>query len=259
MLKVLIADDEPLAVKLLQKLLLDIEDIELVCCCQNGQQVVDFCLNNPVDLIFIDIEMPVMNGFEVIKALPSSQLPLIVFVTAFDRYAIEAFDLHAVDYLLKPFDAERLNRAILRASNRLSEPTQMDHNHLLGVIEDITSKVTADLEQVESSNISNKLTVKDGSEISIIPYEDILWIEAAGDYMCVHTEHKNYIIRVTLKQLIDTLDGSFKRIHRSTIVNIHHIHKISNLPKGERLLHLGHNIELKVSRNFRDQIINILN
>ena len=174
------------------------------------------------DLLILDINMPGMTGFDVVKALQSDDMPNVIFCTAYQRYALDAFDLHAVDYLLKPVDERRVQRGLERARQRLGEVADEGERKtaLLGAIDDIAR-----------------------------------WVDAAGDYMCVHVKGETHILRSTLKNLMERLDSDqFKRIHRSTVVNLERIKRVTPLKKGEYMLDLGNDEQLKVSRNYRDAI-----
>lgn len=259
-LSTVIVDDEPLARKLLKATLADCPQVELVGVCKNGREAVSMVLEEAPDLLILDIQMPGMNGFSVIKQLQSEVVPMVIFCTAFEKYAIDAFDLHAVDYLLKPVDPDRLRRALDRAVQRYlaGENGAARKAPLLGAIDEIATKAS------ESSSAGgaplaedsgSKIAIKERDTTVLIDTDDIDWVDAAGDYMCVHVNNEAHIIRSTLKALMSKLDeGKFKRIHRSTIVNLERIVKVTSLQKGEYILDLDCDIQLKVSRNFRHAI-----
>jgi two-component system LytT family response regulator len=219
------------------------------------------------ELMFLDIQMPGMNGFEVIKALQSDVMPMVIFVTAFDQYALDAFDLHAVDYILKPLDPERVARAVNRAIDRLHDNRAESYKApLIGAIGAIAERasaatpVEADAHEPEpaSGSIKGKLLVRDSGVVKVIPFDDIDWVDAAGDYMCVHASGETHVIRITLGELMEKLDDKlFVRIHRSTIVNVQRVVSITPLPKGGSLLELSEGETLKVSRNYRESIRNL--
>ena len=214
--------------------------------------------------------MPGMNGFDVVKALQGDILPMVIFATAFDKYALDAFDVHAVDYVLKPFEAERLKLAVQRAVAR-HESDQVAPNpklKLIGAIDAIypgrflkkrlpRRRRSTDL--MLFSGEDRKLVVKDRDTISLVPEVDIDWVDAAGDYMCIHANGDVHIIRSTMKDLEHELNSDvFKRVHRSTIVNLNRIERVIPLPKGEYVLQLGFDERIKVSRNYRDAIKSFL-
>lgn len=261
-LRTIIVDDEPLARKLLRVLLMEFPDIEVVAECKNGREAVDATIKLSPDLLFLDIQMPGMTGFDVIKELQSDVMPMVVFCTAFARYSLEAFDLHAVDYVLKPVSEKRLQRAVQRALARLEIDKTENKSILLGAIDDIAKTVSNRFEfdknrpPVEGKPaLTSKIAIKDSDTTVLIDSDDIDWIDAAGDYMCVHVKGVTHVMRSTLKALTARLDpDKFKRIHRSTVVNLDRIAAITAQDKGEFILDLSCDEQLKVSRNYRDSI-----
>jgi len=263
-LSVVIADDEPLALKLLHALLAKMPEVDVIAQCRNGREVIDACYELAPDLMILDIQMPQLNGFEVVKELQSDSMPLVMFCTAYQRYALDAFDLHAVDYILKPVSEIRLQRAVSRAVERLQDTSDSaeQKSPVLGAIDEIAQKVSG-----RASNKSNvpdndqaqladrKIAIKDHESTVLVDIDDIDWIDAAGDYMCIHVKGETLILRSTLKHLMSKLDPDvFKRIHRSTVVNLSRIVKSTPLHKGEYMLFLECGAQLKVSRNYRQDI-----
>jgi len=267
-LKTLIVDDEPLALKLLRAKLNKIADIEIVGECKNGREAIAATLDLAPDLIFLDIQMPGLNGFDVVKGLQSDILPLIIFTTAYEQYALDAFDVHAVDYILKPIDDERILRAVQRAQERLEGLDSQDNKpRILGAIDSINQRENTEfptnrrLSDQPSSNqfVDKKIVIKDRDEITILKQSDIEWVDAAGDYVCLHSQGETHIKRSTLKELLAELDENvFKRVHRSTIVNLNFIDKVIPHTKGEFFLLLGEFEKIKVSRNYKDSIKHFL-
>ena len=259
-LRTIIVDDEPLALKLLRTVLSEIADIEIVAECSNGKQAVEAATELEPELIFLDIQMPGMNGFDVIKSLQTDIMPMVVFVTAFHQYAVDAFDLHAVDYVLKPLDSERIARSVDRAIDRLKNDVDRSFKSpLIGAIEEISERASKEKTDETVNNLPDgmkrKLLVRDSGVVKVIPFDDIDWVDAAGDYMCVHAVGETHVIRSTLRDLMTKLDDNlFVRIHRSTIVNIERVVSVTPLQKGGSLLHLTQGESLKVSRNYRDSI-----
>ncbi|MBT4929244.1 MAG: response regulator transcription factor [Cellvibrionales bacterium] len=259
-LRTIIVDDEPLALKLLRTVLSEIADIEIVAECSNGKQAVEAATELEPELIFLDIQMPGMNGFDVIKSLQTDIMPMVVFVTAFHQYAVDAFDLHAVDYVLKPLDSERIARSVERAIDRLKNDVDRSFKSpLIGAIEEISERASKEKTDESVNNLPDgmkrKLLVRDSGVVKVIPFDDIDWVDAAGDYMCVHAVGETHVIRSTLRDLMTKLDDNlFVRIHRSTIVNIERVVSVTPLQKGGSLLHLTQGESLKVSRNYRDSI-----
>lgn len=261
--KVIVVDDEPLARRLLIASLDKYQDLEVIQQCQNGREAVEAIARLKPDLMFLDIQMPGLGGFDVIKAVSPEQMPEIVFVTAFDAYAIDAFDANAVDYLLKPISDERLDRAVSRALIHLKqgEYENLRKKELFGAINKIAARVK-DKESDESNDTDikqeaedRKFTIKDGDSVTIVREAEIDWIDAAGDYMCIHVNGETHVIRSTMRDLLERLDQDrFKRVHRSTIVNTDRIIKIQRHTKGEYLLYLDCDEEVKVSRHYKSII-----
>lgn len=279
----IIVDDEPLARKGLAVRLEAFEDITLITQCSNGREAIEAIRAYQPDLMFLDIQMPGLSGFEVIENILAQglKMPEVVFVTAFDQYAIKAFEVHALDYLLKPADEERLNQAILKIRHTLKSNTDSLHkSKLVRLVSDVTGndsqQILAELENNQTlsvSHYSDVLAIKDGGEVSRVPVKEIVWIDAAGDYMCVHTlnapknqkqgmlvtpnelQENTHILRKTMKELEVCLDPKqFIRNHRSTIVNKYYIDKFCSQVNGEYFLILKNGKELKVSRSYKDKV-----
>ena len=260
MLRVVIVDDEPLALDLITELLADESGLEIVGRASSGREALRSIREQRPDLVFLDIEMPGINGFEVVQSLQADDhMPLVVFVTAFDAYAVDAFDVNAVDYVLKPIDKARLSRAVQRACERIIDGSK---GRLLRAItaaglNEGTATVTDMLGDLPET--LGRLPVRRGDTVELLELEDIDWVDAAGDYMCVHASGETHILRCTMKQLSDRLAlGPFARIHRSTLVNLNKILRITPLPKGECMLHLAEDHQLKVSRNYRSAVQHLL-
>ncbi len=271
-LTTILADDEPLALRFLQSTLDDFDSIEIVASCKSGREALTAINNLAPDLLFLDIQMPGMNGFELVKNIQADIMPMIIFVTAYDQFALAAFDLHAVDYLLKPLDSERVGIAIDRALERANNPsrrsmTEESKGGLISAIASMSDKVEA-LSQGDKSyssssgnpeNTTRKLSIKDGDTITVIDETSIDWIDAAGDYMCIHVDGETHIMRSTLNDLLSRLDQQiFKRIHRSTVVNVNRIRQVQRHTKGEFFLHLDCDHSLKASRHYKEVIKNLL-
>jgi two-component system LytT family response regulator len=266
-LKTLIVDDESLARRLLKANLLDLKEVEVVAECSNGRQVLKAVSTYKPDLIFLDIEMPGMNGIEVVQALTQDSMPMIIFTTAYDQYAVSAFDLKAVDYLLKPLDEKQVERAVQRAVIEYASKSALNDvkQHLLDALGQIDSRpsVTPTLNESpkqkpnkdESICFSEKLIIKDSGNVSIVNMTDIDWIDAAGDYMCVHSQGVTHIMRITMTDLLEQSDPHiFQRVHRSTIINMTTIDRAKAHIKGEFFVFLRCGEKLKVSRSYGDVI-----
>lgn len=264
-LSTIIVDDEPLARKGLAIRLSDHKDIELIAQCGNGREAIEAIRAYQPDLMFLDIQMPGLNGFEVIDAIAEQglKIPMVVFVTAFDQYAIKAFEVHALDYLMKPADEQRLAQTLDKVRQAIQAHKDGQHkSKLVQLVSSVTGNDTGKiLEELSNSNeltlshYSDVLPIKDGSELSRVPVNEILWIDAAGDYMCVHTEQNTHILRKTMKQLEEVLDPrQFIRSHRSTIVNKQYVQKFCSQLNGEYYLVMSNGKELKVSRSYKEKV-----
>ncbi|MCZ6526217.1 MAG: LytTR family DNA-binding domain-containing protein, partial [Gammaproteobacteria bacterium] len=215
---------------------------------------------------FLDIQMPGFDGFEVVRNLQVDDMPLVIFVTAFDQFAIKAFEIHAVDYILKPADTEHLSRALAHAKESIRDKkANTDKQKLINAISEITGKKPSIMEEWLDSedgipkHYPEKITIKDDRKITLLPIREIDWVDAAGDYMCIHATGKIHIVRTTMKQLENQLDPViFQRIHRSTIVNLNRVKEIISHINGEYNLVLNGDVELKMSRSYKDKLQHFL-
>jgi len=258
----LIVDDESLARRGLELRLGKYADVKIVGQCCNGREALAAIPELCPNLVFLDIQMPGMDGFDVVRQLQGDDMPLVVFATAFDQYAIKAFDVHAVDYILKPVDEEYLDRALQRVRQQLSQKSDAhDKQRLLEVISDITGKVPAEIEKWLGrgeglvQKYPDKIAVKDAGDITLVPIAEIEWVDAAGDYMCLHAAGEIHVMRITMKQLEVQLDPAlFQRVHRSTLVNLNRVDKICSHINGEYHLILKGGARLKMSRSYKDKL-----
>lgn len=262
-IRTLLVDDEPLALQGLKIRLENFDDLEIVGTASNGREAVKKIRSEKPDLVFLDIQMPGMGGFDVVKAIANEELPIIIFATAFDKYAIQAFEAHATDYLLKPIEEERLEQAIDRVREQISEHIAIEQNaKLIDLIRNMDDPPQIELSEIlTAKDITPKkqfeaqFSIKDRGEISLVGVDTIQWIDAAGDYMCLHTDNKTHILRETMKNMEKRLDPDiFKRIHRSTIVNINMIEKLASSSGGKYLITLKNGSELQASRNYREAL-----
>nr|WP_297348331.1 response regulator [uncultured Glaciecola sp.] len=267
-LRTIIVDDEPLALRLLAAKLGKLPNIEIVAQCSNGREAIAAIIELTPDLLFLDIQMPGLTGLDVVKQLQSDTMPLVVFATAYEQYALEAFDAHAVDYVLKPIDDERIQRAVARAQERfsirlddkienknevISAIAQIEQQHEKTITWMATDSIHQDPQHTDIKN--RKIVIKDRDEIHLLKQKDIQWIDAAGDYVCVHALGETHVKRCTLKEMLIELDDTqFKRVHRSTIVNLEFIDKVIPHTKGEFFLMIGEHDKIKVSRNYKDVV-----
>jgi two-component system LytT family response regulator len=243
-LKVLIADDEPLARERLRFLLSSDDEIDIVGECRNGRDVIAALKESRMDVLFLDIQMPGRGGFEVIEQIGKAHMPVTVFVTAHNEYALRAFEVHALDYLTKPVEPERLRTTLARVKERIAS------NAALLTQEQLKS-VLASLENDSNppKEYPKRFLVHNGAKDLFISVEDIEWIEAADYYSCLHVGTKNLMLRETIKQLASTLDPQkFVRIHRSVIVNMEHLQEIIREGQNEGSVVLTSGQRLKMSK-----------
>ncbi|NNE36100.1 MAG: response regulator transcription factor [Rhodothermales bacterium] len=246
----LIIDDEPLARDTIRLLLEADPDIDVLAECADGAEAIEAVRSLEPDIVFLDIQMPIKNGFEVIEAVGSDQMPVTVFATAYDEYAIQAFDSAALDYLLKPFDDERFEKAVRRAKEAVSRrKTGLFEDQLGGLLRRIADDV-----QSESTTVG-RLMVKDRDTVRFIKTEDIEWIEAAGDYVSLNASGRSHLIRETMAAMETKLGASgFVRIHRSTIVNLEHVRELKAYFHGDYIVYMSSGKELRLSRRYWDRV-----
>ncbi|NOU50577.1 response regulator transcription factor [Pseudoalteromonas sp. JBTF-M23] len=250
-LKTLLVDDETSALEGLNIRLRNVGDIEIIGEATSVDGALKILEEKTPDLIFLDIEMPEKSGFELLKHFQPDNYPAIIFVTAYHQYAIKAFEVRALDYLLKPIRQERLEEAIQRVREH-SAPTS-PKNSVLAVAGDLKS--LDDLESKDNSSYyveDEKLVIVDGrSSRQLVAFDEIYWIDAAGDYMCIHTQVETFVMRARMKNLINhILPPEFIRIHKSSIVNLKHIRSLEALRNAEFNAYLTNNNVLKVSRTY---------
>ena len=269
-LKAIVVDDEPLARRGLRLRLDNIEDVEIIAEASNGREARERILELRPDVAFVDIQMPGVSGLELVQQLPKEQLPQIVFVTAYDQYAVEAFEINAVDYVLKPIEEERLALALERVREKLaSADIATQREKLLEAVADLTQESPEELEQrlaagefhseLGGGQYPEKIAIKDAGKITLVPAREIDWIDAAGDYMCVHANGETHVMRITMKELEQQLDPKvFQRIHRSTIVNLQRVREICAHINGEYYLVLNNGERLKMSRSYKNKVQHFL-
>jgi two-component system LytT family response regulator len=263
-LSALIVDDEALARRGLRLRLATIDGVSVVGECNNGREALAAIAAHSPDLVFLDIQMPGLNGFDVVRELQADTMPLIVFVTAFDQYAINAFEVHAVDYLLKPVEQPRLEAAVRRAREMREAARAFDQkSRLMNLIVALTGHSESTIDNLANARgdarFCERLTIRDGTHIVLVPVRDIEWIDAAGDYMCIHVQGKTHVMRVTMKELEALLDPAlFLRIHRSTLINAAHVAQMTTHANGEFFVTLSYGARLKVSRGYRDRVARFL-
>jgi two-component system, LytTR family, response regulator len=244
-LRALIADDEPLARERLRFLLSTHPNIEVAGECRNGREVVAALKEQPCEVLFLDIQMPGGSGFDVIQQVGKARMPATVFVTAHQHYAVQAFDVHALDYLTKPVEPERLKAALERVKERIaSENALQTQEQLKSLLAALTEVPRA------QRDYPRRLVVPNGARDFFVNVDEIEWIEAADYYACLHVGSKTLLLRETIKQLADSLDPrKFVRVHRSAIVNVAQVREILREGRGEGWVQLAGGQRLKMSKS----------
>jgi two-component system, LytTR family, response regulator len=238
-----ILDDEPLARQRIRNLLMEAADVDVVAECANGKEAIEFLEESPPDLLFLDIQMPEIDGFDVLQAIGVGRVPVVIFVTAYDQFALRAFEAHALDYLLKPFDDERFGAALQRARERIRQHQGVD----------LDRRLQALLENVRGDHgYLRRLAVPSGHRSIFVRTEQIDWIEAERNYVRLHVGGRAHLLRDNLTHIASVLDpATFCRIHRSTIVNIDRIQAVESLFHGEYLVVLQDGTKLPSGRSYR--------
>jgi two-component system, LytTR family, response regulator len=246
-IRVLVVDDEPLAREKIRGMAADDPDLRVVGECTNGAEAIEAVQTLKPDLLLLDVQMPEVGGFAVLEALKDEGLPPVIFITAYDHYAVRAFEFHALDYLLKPFDRERFRAAIDRAKRQI----RREKNG--GALDE---RIIALLEQMrEQPRYTERLVVKTGGRVFFLNADEIDWVEAEGNYVSIHAGKKSYLLRETISGLESQLDPRhFVRIHRSAVVNINRIKELQPWSHGEYHVILHDGTQLTLSRSYRDNL-----
>lgn len=248
-LRVVVVDDEHLARQFVSALVERHESLELVGQAADGAQALDLIVEQRPDLVFLDIQMPELDGFQVVAALESEVLPAIIFVTAYDAYAIRAFEVNAIDYLLKPVTPDRFSASIERVRTRLAHKTEL----LDEPIRQVASHA------VQQQGLATRFVARRGAKHYFVRIADIDWIEADGNYVRLRTGPTSHLVRETMKGVEAKLDSSqFVRIHRSTIVAIDRIRSVEAREQGEYLVTMSQGSQLVSSRGYSEQVRNLL-
>lgn len=244
--RALIIDDEPLARDRLRKFLSKSKEVELIGECADGLEAIERIQQESPDLIFLDVQMPELDGFGVLARLSSEAMPAVIFVTAYDQFALKAFEVHAVDYLLKPFDQERFQTALQRALDRIRHRQSGELNQRLS---DLLAEVRPAQKQTE------RLAIKSGGRVVFIKTEDLDWVESADNYVVLHIGHESHMHRETMNAMEEQLpEPKFMRISRSTIVNVDRIKELQPLFHGEYAVILRNGTRLTLSRTYREKL-----
>lgn len=242
-IRAIVVDDEPLACKRLVKLLKEDEEVEVVDVCANGKEAIEQINKQEPELVFLDIQMPEINGFEVLKHIETEQVPAIIFVTAYDEYALKAFEVHALDYLMKPFSKDRFRDSLQRAKNTLKNENSVQ----------VEEKIQNLLDYMEPEQESlSRILIKTSNRYFFMKAEDIDWIESAGNYVRIHSGKDHYLIRETMINMEKKLDSDkFFRIHRSTIINVEKVRELEQWFHGDYQVIMYNDEKLTMSRNYK--------
>jgi two-component system LytT family response regulator len=250
MIRTAIVDDEPLARRRIRNLLTEAQDVEVIAECANGKEAIESLEESPPELLFLDIQMPEVDGFDVLQAIGVGRVPAVIFVTAYDQFALRAFEAHALDYLLKPFDDERFGAALQRARERIRQQQGGD----------LDRRLQALLENVRGDQgYLRRLVVPSGHRNIFVRTEHIDWIEAERNYVRLHVGGRAFLLRENLTHIASALDPAmFCRIHRSTIVNIDRIQTVESLFHGEYMVVLHDGTKLTSGRSYRRSLLAIM-
>jgi two-component system LytT family response regulator len=242
-IRALIVDDEPLARERIRTLLRKEPDMDVAGECGDGGRAVTLIEKERPDLVFLDVQMPEAGGFDVVEAVGAERMPVVIFVTAYDKYALRAFDVHALDYLLKPFDRQRFREALERARAHIRHAQAGElHERLLALLGDVRP----------AEGWRERLVVREGGRIFFLRVEEIEWIEAAGNYLRLHAGKRSHLMRATLASLAAQLDPArFARVHRSAMVNLDRLRELHPGPHGDSTLLLRDGTRLTLSRTCR--------
>lgn len=246
--RVVVADDERLARQKVRLLLESEPNVTVVAECQDGRQTVSAINCFHPDLLLLDIQMPDLDGFQVLSEIPAHEMPVVIFTSAYDQYAIRAFEAHALDYLLKPFDQGRLHQAIERARHEL---LKSENREMASRIKELLSHLRAGTVPAQA-DAPNRLVIRAKGRVIFLDLEDIDWVEAAANYVRLNVGKESYLLRETIARTSERLNpAQFIRIHRSTIVNVHKIKELIPVNSGEYIVVLKNGKELSCSRGYR--------
>ena len=247
-IRVAIADDEPLARERVRSMLGGHERFSIVADCKDGVETVEALTQHEIDLLFLDVQMPGLDAFQILESLGTAPVPIIVFVTAFDEYALRAFEVSALDYLLKPFDRERFEKTLGRVEERLAGPKATGMSTEL-------REFLHTLAKTDVPRHLSRFSVKANGEIYFIRTEDVDWIDSDGNYVTLHTAGRRHLVRDTIKSLEVRLDpAKFVRVHRSAIINVDRLRKLQPYFHGEYIVTLQDGTTLTSSRTYSDRL-----
>ena len=248
-LRLLLVDDEPLIRKGLRHALSSVPDVEVVGECGSGDEAIQAISNSRPDLVLLDIQMPDCSGLDVVREVGLANMPPVIFITAYDDYAVSAFEVNAVDYILKPFEEARLRESMERARNRISQESQA-----------VLSQKLERLLDSQKRKWSDRLVVRSGERYEFVPVESIDWIEAANNYVLLHCGSKQHLLGETMTSLEGRLDpAKFARIHRGRMVNVRKIVALHPLFSGTYALELQSGVRITTGRQYKDILQSLMN
>lgn len=260
-IRTVVVDDEDLARRGIELRLQSHAEFEIVALCANGREAVEAVGREQPDLMFLDIQMPGLSGFDVLACLPQESLPIVIFVTAFDRFALDAFDAQALDYLLKPINDARFAAMLERVKTHWRERHALQQQEqMMRLLAARSGAGTFDVGALPAQQrYAEFLAIRDDAGTERVRVDAIDWIDAAGDYMCIHAGGRTFVLRETMKALESTLDPQrFQRVHRSTIVNLQRVKRLRPHTNGEYFLTLVDGQEIKLSRSYKDRVHQLL-
>lgn len=245
-IRCLIVDDEPLSRERIASLLRTLPDADIIGMCENGSEAIEAISDLSPDLVFLDVQMPEVDGFSVLSSIDRATMPAVIFVTAHDRYALKAFEVHAQDYLLKPFDPDRLFDAYGRAAERIRQ-------NRIGASSERLLALIDDMERVRSHR--TRVPIKSDGRVTFLPVEEIDWIESADNHVKIHAKGETHVLRRTLQSMQASLSPTdFVRVHRSSIVNVARIEEIQPWFNGEYVVLLRDGSKVHTSRGYRARL-----
>jgi two-component system LytT family response regulator len=255
-LRTLLVDDEALSRRGLELRLQLAADIEIIGQCSNGREALSAIRDQRPDLVFLDIQMPGLSGFDVLAELQPHELPMVVFVTAYDRFAVQAFEARAIDYVLKPVDDARLAATLAHVRELTEQRAAVaERNQLVNLLAELRGSGHIESGEPAMPQTPDWLPIRNGRETVRVPMQAIEWVDAAGDYLCIHANGHTHILRATMREMENLLDPRlFQRVHRSTIVNLTRVKSLRAHMNGEYFLRLEGGQELKLSRTYRDKV-----
>jgi two-component system, LytTR family, response regulator len=252
-IKTMLIDDEPLARESLKIFLSEYEGFHVVCECSNGLQAIHAINQEKPDLIFLDVQMPEVNGFEVLNEIETPIHPVVIFATAYEKYALQAFEANAIDYLLKPFDKHRFREAIQKATRYINGNNREGLNQIHELLKTYNQLKSAE------GQYKNRILVKEKKKYFLVDLDDVYFFEASGDYVGIHKQKTTHLINDSMNNIESKLDPQqFIRIHRSTIINVRYIDNLEPYFNGEFHITMKNGEKLKLSRNYRNKIKSIL-